>query len=80
VRITGRGRDGLEAFADLRVSVPAGKAIALFLGVGKVFVSNVNGSIRVYVASADVAADRTRGTLRVETGSGNVDLRSASVT
>ena len=78
VRITGRGRDGLEAFADLRVSVPAGKAIALFLGVGKVFVSNVNGSIRVYVASADVAADRTRGTLRVETGSGNVDLRTAS--
>src|SRR6267378_7817083 len=50
VRITGRGRDGLEAFADLRVSVPAGKGIALFLGVGKVFVSNVNGSIRVYVA------------------------------
>src|SRR6267378_3879765 len=78
VRITGRGRDGLEAFADLRVSVPAGKGIALFLGVGKVFVSNVNGSIRVYVASADVAADRIRGTLRVETGSGNVDLRTAS--
>lgn len=78
VRITGRGRGGLEAFADLRVSVPAGKGIALFVGVGKVFVSNVNGSIRVYVASADVAADRTRGSLRIETGSGNVDLRTAS--
>jgi len=78
VRITGRGRDGLEAYADLRVSVPKGKNVALYLGVGKAFVSNVEGVIRVYVAAADVAADRTRGSLRVETGSGNVDLRTAS--
>jgi hypothetical protein len=78
VRITGRSRSGLEAYADLRVTVPAGKSIGLFLGVGKTFVANVDGNIRVSVASADVAADRTRGTLRVGTGSGNVDLRSAS--
>jgi hypothetical protein len=78
VRITGRSRNGLEAYADLRVTVPAGKSIGLFLGVGKAFVTNVDGNIRVSVASADVAADRTRGTLRVGTGSGNVDLRSAS--
>src|SRR5437762_12700044 len=78
VRITGRGRDGLEAYANLRVGVPAGKNVALYLGVGKAFVSNVEGVIRVYVASADVAADRTRGSLHVETGSGNVDLRTAS--
>lgn len=78
VRITGRSHDGLEAYADLRVSVPRGKNIALYLGVGKAFVSNVDGAIRVYVASADVAADRTKGSLRVETGSGNVDLRTAS--
>jgi hypothetical protein len=78
VRITGRGRGGLEAYANLRVSVPAGKGIALFLGVGKAFISNVNGTIRVNVASADVSADRTKGTLRIETGSGNVDLRTAS--
>ena len=78
VRITGRSRNGLEAYADLRVSVPAGKSIGLHLGVGKAFVSNVDGNIRISVASADVAADRTRGTLRVGTGSGNVDLRTAS--
>ena len=78
VRITGRSHDGLEAYADLRVNVPRGKNIALYLGVGKAFVSNVDGAIRVYVASADVAADRTKGSLRVETGSGNVDLRTAS--
>src|SRR5439155_22298237 len=78
VRISGRSRDGLEAYADLRVSVPKGKNVALYLGVGKAFVSNVEGVIRVWVASADVAADRTRGVLRVETGSGDVNLRSAS--
>src|SRR5437867_2641183 len=45
---------------------------------GKASVTNVDGAIRVYVASADVAADRTKGSLRVESGSGNVDLRTAS--
>jgi lia operon protein LiaG len=78
VRITGRGRGGLEAFADLRVTVPAGKSVALYLGVGKAFVTNVDGVIKVSVASADVSAERTRGTLRIETGSGNVDLRDAA--
>lgn len=79
VRITGRGRrDGLEAFADLRVAVPAGKSVALYLGVGKAFVTNVDGAIRVSVSSADVAAERTRGSLRISTGSGNVDLRDAA--
>jgi hypothetical protein len=77
VRITGRGR-GLEASAALRVTVPAGRNVAVYLGVGKAFVSNVDGVIRVYVASADVAADRTRGRLKIETGSGNVDLRDAA--
>jgi lia operon protein LiaG len=77
VRITGRGR-GLEAYADLRVSVPAGKRVALHLGVGKAFVSNVDGVILVQAASADVSAERTRGTLKIDTGSGNVDVRDAS--
>ena len=78
VRITGRARDGLEAYADLRVTVPPGKAVGLYLGVGKTTITNVDGTIRVYVASADVAADRTKGTLRIETGSGNVDVRTAA--
>ncbi|HJS44681.1 MAG TPA: DUF4097 family beta strand repeat-containing protein [Gemmatimonadales bacterium] len=77
VRITGRSRSGLEAYADLRVTIPKGKTVGLYLGVGKAFVTNVDGIIRVSVASADVAAERTRGSLRIETGSGNVDLRTA---
>jgi lia operon protein LiaG len=80
VRITGRGRGGggLEAYADLRVSVPAGKRVALHLGVGKAFVTNVDGVILVQAASADVSAERTRGTLKIDTGSGSVDVRDAS--
>lgn len=78
VRITGRSRDGLEAYADVRVSVPAGKGVAVYVGVGKAFVSNVNGAIRVWVASADVSADRTKGSLHIASGSGNVDLRTGS--
>ena len=77
VRITGRGR-GLEAYADLRVSVPAGKGVALHLGVGKAFVTNVDGVILLQVSSADVSAERTRGVLKIDTGSGNVDVRDAS--
>jgi lia operon protein LiaG len=78
VRITGRSRNGLEALADLRITVPVGKTISVHLGVGKAFASNVDGNIRIWVASADVAADRTRGKLRIETGSGNVDLRTGA--
>ncbi|MGH7606325.1 MAG: DUF4097 family beta strand repeat-containing protein [Gemmatimonadales bacterium] len=78
VRITGRGRNGLEAFADVLVRVPTGKRVALYLGVGKAFVANVDGTITVDAASADVSADHTRGTLQIETGSGNVDLSDAA--
>lgn len=79
VRITGRARgSAMEAYADLRVIVPAGKNVALHLGVGKASVTNVDGVISVAVSSADVSTDRTRGTLRVATGSGNVDMRAAT--
>jgi lia operon protein LiaG len=78
VRISGRMRGGLEAYANLRVTVPAGRRVWLHWGVGKVFVSNVDGVIVVQAASADVSAERTRGTLKLDTGSGEIDLRDAS--
>lgn len=76
VRITGRGR-GLEAYANLRVTVPAGKRVGLHWGVGKVFVTNVDGVIVVQAASADVSAERTRGMLKLDTGSGEIVVRDA---
>lgn len=77
VRITDRGR-GLDAHADLRILVPAGKQVAVYLAVGKATVTNVDGDIRVDVASADVEASHTKGSLYLDTGSGNVNVTDVS--
>jgi hypothetical protein len=73
VRISSRGR-GLDAHADLRVLIPAGKRVAAYLAVGEAFVTNVDGEIRVDVASADVEASHTKGSLALDTGSGDVSV------
>jgi DUF4097 and DUF4098 domain-containing protein YvlB len=71
VTITDRG-DGLEAHADLRISVPAGRQLAVHLAVGKVTVTNVNGRISVDAHNAPVTATGTQGELSVDVGSGVV--------
>lgn len=76
VRIRSRG-DGVEAAADLRITVPKGQKIAVYLGVGRASVSNVDGRLRVDVASADVTADHTKGQLIIDTGSGEVTVTDA---
>jgi hypothetical protein len=76
VRISSRG-DGIEAAADLRITVPRGQTIAVYLGVGRAFVSNVEGRLRVDVASADVTSERTKGELIIDTGSGEVRVTDA---
>jgi lia operon protein LiaG len=76
VRISGSG-SGLAASADLRVAVPAGKRVAVYLAVGEAFVSNVDGDLRVDVAAANVTADHTKGPLVIDTGSGDVRLNGA---
>ena len=76
VTISGSG-SGLEAHADLTVRVPPGRTLAVYLGVGRVEVSNVDGELRVNVASADVRSEHTRGKLLVDTGSGEVIVHDA---
>lgn len=76
VRIRSRG-NGVEAGADLRITVPRGQKIAVYLGVGRASVSNVDGRLRVDVASADVTAERTKGQLIIDTGSGEVQVTDA---
>jgi DUF4097 and DUF4098 domain-containing protein YvlB len=71
VTIVGRG-DGLDAHADLRISVPRGQRVAINLAVGKVTLSNVNGRIAVDASSAPVTATGAQGELRVDVGSGEV--------
>ncbi|MGH7752117.1 MAG: DUF4097 family beta strand repeat-containing protein [Gemmatimonadales bacterium] len=69
---------GMDAHADIRVTVPAGKRFALYLAVGRVMVSNVDGELRVDVGSADVTVDGTKGKLYVDTGSGEIRLTNAA--
>jgi hypothetical protein len=77
VRISGRG-NGLEAHADLRVRVPRGKTLALFLAVGECSVTNVDGDLRVDVASASVTTRGTRGSLFIDAGSGELRVSEAT--
>jgi lia operon protein LiaG len=68
------GGGGLAAHADLRVIVPRGKQVALYLAVGKVNVVNVEGDLQLDVAAAPVTTSNTRGDLRIEVGSGEVQV------
>lgn len=79
VQISGRS-GGLEARADVRVKVPKGKTLALFLGVGSLSVTNVEGDLKVDVASADATVRGTRGSLDIDSGSGTVQVSDASGT
>lgn len=76
VRISGRG-DGLDAHADLRITVPDGRRLALHLGVGDVEISNVDGELSVDTHSGEVRARGTSGELEVDTGSGSVRVTDA---
>lgn len=73
VRITTRG-GGLDARADIRLLLPAGTRAELNIGVGKVTLANVNGTISVNTASGDVEGTTTAGGLSVDTGSGDVTV------
>lgn len=71
---------GTEAWADLTIAVPAGKSIAVYLAVGELTATNVDGEVMLDVSSARVTASGSRGRLSVDAGSGGVDLRDASLT
>lgn len=73
VTISSRG-SGLSAWADVSLMIPAGARVVLNLGVGKVRLTNVNGSITVETASGDVEGSGTAGALSIDTGSGDVTL------
>jgi len=77
VDINGRG-PGLDARADLHVRVPAGRTLALFLAVGAVTVTNVDGDLHIGVSSANVTTQNTRGSIAVESGSGELRVHGAT--
>jgi lia operon protein LiaG len=77
VRIRGDG-SGTEAYADRHVLIPAGKRVAVYLAVGKMAATNVDGDLRLDVNAADVSASGIKGPLVVDAGSG--DVRVTDVT
>jgi lia operon protein LiaG len=73
VRIVSSG-SGLDANADVRVQVPAGKRVEVHLGVGDATATNVDGEISISVYAARVTTKGTRGRLTLDTGSGEVNV------
>ncbi|HXV87401.1 MAG TPA: DUF4097 family beta strand repeat-containing protein [Gemmatimonadales bacterium] len=77
-RVRVSSRRGLEAWADVRVLVPEGQHIAVYLAAGRLSATNVNGTLRLDAASATVVASGITGPLTVDVGSGNVSLRDVT--
>lgn len=73
VRISNRG-GGLDAYADLRVAVPEGQRVALYLAVGRITATNVNGHVVLDTHAGGVDARHMTGSLNVDTGSGSVSV------
>lgn len=76
VRVSGEG-DGLRAHADLKVRMPVGDRVSLYLAVGKVSITNVNGELLVDGHSAPITASGTKGRLVLDVGSGSVKVSGA---
>jgi len=73
VRLSGHG-PGIEARADIRVLVPAGKKVAIHWGHGKGALNGVEGKIALEAASMPVNATGMKGDFHVEVGSGDIRL------
>lgn len=73
VTVQDRG-SGLEAWADLRIEVPAGRSVEIHEAVGDADVRSVEGTLRLDVGSGSVTASGVRGALWLETGSGSVSV------
>jgi lia operon protein LiaG len=74
VTISDSGR-GLEAWADLRITVPEERNVAVYVGVGQAHAEGVRGSLRLDTSRGSVDVANTGGSLVVDTGSGSIDVR-----
>lgn len=73
IEVSSRG-DGVDAHADLRVTVPKGKTLVLRQGVGETTIDNVDGQLSVDVSASRVRASHLRGSLQLDAGSGGVEV------
>jgi hypothetical protein len=77
VMLVGQG-DGLEAGADIRLLIPAGKKADVFWGHGRCDVSRIDADLSLDGASMPVTATGIKGSLHVDIGSGHVHVEDAS--
>jgi hypothetical protein len=75
VRIRSNG-GGLEAHADLRIQVPQGQRVALYIGVGEIEASNVNGEIELRTNASSIRGRGLQGRFTGRTGSGRIFLEN----
>ena len=73
VELSGSGR-GVEAWANLRISVPPGRTLALYLLAGDVEVRSVEGHLHLDMGTGSAEIRQGRGSLDVQTGSGRVSV------
>jgi hypothetical protein len=73
VRISGTG-SGMEAHANLRVGIPRGQRVDLYLGVGRITAENVDGRLRFQTGAGGVEARGIAGSASIRTGSGAVQV------
>ncbi len=72
VRVSGRG-SGLEAHADLRISMPEGADVAVYLAVGRGNARDLRGNLIMHTGSGSVDVSQIVGDVELDTGSGSID-------
>lgn len=77
VRIRSSG-GGLEAHADLRIQVPQGQRIAIYIGVGEIEATNVNGEIELRTNASGIRGRDLQGRFTGRTGSGRIFLENVN--
>lgn len=76
-RVTISSQDGLDASADMVIEVPRGRRVAVYLAVGSVAMTNVDGELSVDTQAAPVTASGVKGRLAIDVGSGDVRVTQA---
>ena len=75
------GRDGdFRGYADLEISVPAGREVVLHLAVGHAALEGTSGDFTIELWSADVEARDITGSYLFDAGSGDVIVTGGSGT
>lgn len=75
VRVRSSG-SGLEAHADLRIEVPEGRDIRVYLAVGEASARGLRGDVELDLGAGRAAVEDVVGDVSVDTGSGGVTVSS----